>query len=91
MPDVPDPELLMCFDGSENSVGTDRHHGLLPQVVMPGLTAEARSLSTDGPVWRALLELAETTEADVVIGSTSFALAHHSERPVLIIPPAPST
>lgn len=65
-----------------------------------GLAAEVDVRETTGPVWRALLAAADQAEADVIVagsrgfgevrgvllGSTSQALAHHSPRPVLIVP-----
>lgn len=64
-----------------------------------GLEAEAVVHETAGPVWRQLLALADEVDADVVVagsrgfgeiralllGSTSQALSHHSQRPLLII------
>ena len=67
-----------------------------------GLAAEASPLDTTDSVWHALLELARSVDAQVIVagsrglgtiksvllGSTSAALAHHSELPVLIVPPS---
>ena len=65
-----------------------------------GLEAEARVAGATGPPWRALATLAAEQPAAVVVcgsrgqgpfsraalGSTSSALLHHLERPVLVVP-----
>jgi nucleotide-binding universal stress UspA family protein len=57
---------------------------------------------TSGPAWRQLLAVADEVDAEVIVagsrgfgemkalllGSTSQALAHHSRRPLLIVPAA---
>lgn len=67
-----------------------------------GLDAEWHCVDTTDVVWHALLELARSTDAQAIVagsrgfgavksallGSTTAALAHHSELPVLIVPPA---
>ena len=69
-----------------------------------GLTAEGDVRQSTGPVWRELLAAADEADADVIVvgsrgfgevkglvlGSTSQALAHRTERPLLIIPSAES-
>jgi nucleotide-binding universal stress UspA family protein len=65
-----------------------------------GLTPTAVVREAKRPVWRELLDAADASNADVIIvgsrgfgevgawllGSTSSALAHHSARPLLIVP-----
>ena len=69
-----------------------------------GLDAEARSERNSSGVWRAILDFAEREEASVIVagthgqtavqpaplGSVSNALAHHSDRALLIVPSGPS-
>jgi nucleotide-binding universal stress UspA family protein len=66
-----------------------------------GLDARAAVRETTGPVWKALVALADESAADLIVagsrgrgevtalllGSTSRALAHHCRRPLLIVPP----
>ncbi len=65
-----------------------------------GLTADVAPREAVGSTWRTLLAAADDVDAQVVIagsrgfgefralmlGSTSTALAHHSRRPLLIVP-----
>jgi nucleotide-binding universal stress UspA family protein len=65
-----------------------------------GLTADADVRTTKQPVWRELLSAADEAGADLIVagsrgfgevrglllGSTSQALVHHAQRPVLIVP-----
>jgi nucleotide-binding universal stress UspA family protein len=67
-----------------------------------GLEADTDVRKTKGPVWRELLAAADKAGADIVVagsrgygevkamllGSTSQALAHHSRRPLLVVPAA---
>jgi nucleotide-binding universal stress UspA family protein len=65
-----------------------------------GLPAEPIAVEATGPVWTAILEVAEREGAAVIVmgsrgltgvrslllGSVSSAVAHHAHRPTLIIP-----
>ena len=65
-----------------------------------GLTAEARAW-LEAPTWQGVLEVADEIDAAAIVigsrglndleeqweGSLSHQLAHHSKRPVLIVPP----
>jgi nucleotide-binding universal stress UspA family protein len=65
-----------------------------------GLDAEAEVIEAAGPVWETILELAEQHDAATIVmgsrgltglrsmllGSVSNAVAHHADRPTLIIP-----
>lgn len=65
-----------------------------------GLTADVDVRKTTEPVWRELIAAAEAAGADIIVagsrgfgevrglllGSTSQALVHHADRPVLIVP-----
>lgn len=65
-----------------------------------GLAADTVVRETTGPVWRELLGAADDAEADAIVvgsrgfgeikalmlGSTSQALAHHAQRPLVIVP-----
>jgi nucleotide-binding universal stress UspA family protein len=66
-----------------------------------GDECESACVRFDGPSWRGLLNTANDRDATVVVvgsrgltgiagalGSVSAAIAHHSPRPVLIVPPA---
>jgi nucleotide-binding universal stress UspA family protein len=66
-----------------------------------GLDARAAVRETKGPVWKELLAVADDSDADLIVagsrgrgevtalvfGSTSQALAHHTRRPLLLVPP----
>ena len=65
-----------------------------------GFTAKPLSARTSGPLWRTILDTADAEDASAVVlgsrglsgmsaalGSVSHGVAHHSPRPVLIIPP----
>lgn len=70
------------------------------KAVTAGLDAVSDVRKTTAPVWRELLAAADEVDADVIVagsrgygetkalllGSTSQALAHHSRRPLLIVP-----
>jgi nucleotide-binding universal stress UspA family protein len=63
---------------------------------------EAREAPHDVPVWRAILDVADEVDAELIVagthgptavaeqalGSVSGGLVHHSHRPVLIVPAA---
>jgi nucleotide-binding universal stress UspA family protein len=65
-----------------------------------GLEAEATQAESDSSVWRTILDVAERQDVDLIVagthgetavepallGSVSNALAHHSDRAVLIVP-----
>jgi nucleotide-binding universal stress UspA family protein len=65
-----------------------------------GLDADTDVRETTGPVWRELLAAADDVDADAIVvgsrgfgeikalmlGSTSQALAHHAQRPLVIVP-----
>lgn len=65
-----------------------------------GFVVEGRVERSDGAVWETILEIAEQTDADMIVigthgttavrsvllGSVSNAVVHHSERPVLVVP-----
>jgi nucleotide-binding universal stress UspA family protein len=64
------------------------------------LEVQAREAPSDGSVWRAILDVADEVDAELIItgtrgrtavgdsplGSISGGLVHHSRRPVLIVP-----
>jgi nucleotide-binding universal stress UspA family protein len=70
------------------------------RAVAAGLEAEPVTVQTDGPVWRAIVELTEERRADAVVvgarglsrvgsallGSVSNGLVHHATVPVLVLP-----
>ncbi len=65
-----------------------------------GLSAVGRAQVTDGPAWSTLMRVADGEDAaavvvgsrgltglkEVLLGSTSSGLVHHSTRPVLVVP-----
>jgi nucleotide-binding universal stress UspA family protein len=64
-----------------------------------GLAATPLSARSNGPIWRTILDTADARDASAVVlgsrgvsglsaalGSVSHGVAHHSRRPVLIIP-----
>lgn len=61
----------------------------------------AETVRFDGPAWRGLIDAANDRQASAIVvgargltgiantlGSISAAIAHHSPRPVLVVPPA---
>jgi nucleotide-binding universal stress UspA family protein len=66
------------------------------------IEVEAREAPHDVPVWRAILDVADEIDAELIVagthgptavaeqalGSVSGGLVHHSHRPVLIVPAA---
>ena len=66
-----------------------------------GLSVEVRQERNDSSVWQTILDVAEAVDAELIVvgthgatavqsdllGSVSNALAHHSERPVVVVPP----
>jgi nucleotide-binding universal stress UspA family protein len=70
-----------------------------------GFTVEGRLERTATATWRAILNVAEELDAQVIvvgerglstmesvlIGSVSTAVVHHSSRPVLVVPAPPAT
>jgi nucleotide-binding universal stress UspA family protein len=66
-----------------------------------GLKVEVRQQRNDSSVWQTILDAAEAVDAELIVvgthgatavqsnllGSVSNALAHHSERPVVLVPP----
>jgi nucleotide-binding universal stress UspA family protein len=69
-----------------------------------GFAAEGRLERSGASVWRAVLDVAEELDAELIVlgsrghslvesallGSVSNALVHHARRPVLVVPPAPA-
>lgn len=67
-----------------------------------GFAVEARVERADAPVWRAILDVADEIDAELIVvgthgatavesallGSVSNAVVHHSKRPVLVAPAA---
>ena len=67
-----------------------------------GLTVELRLERDKASAWQTILEVADETDADLIVlgtrgrtavqsgllGSVSGAVVHHSERPVLVVPAA---
>jgi nucleotide-binding universal stress UspA family protein len=66
-----------------------------------GFEAEPLSYPATGPLWRAVVDSAAECDAaaivmgsrglsglSAVLGSVSYGVVHHSDRPVLIVPPA---
>jgi nucleotide-binding universal stress UspA family protein len=65
-----------------------------------GLAAEGRSVATEGSNWSALIRIADEEDAlavvvgsrglsglkQMLLGSTSSGLLHHSARPVVVVP-----
>jgi nucleotide-binding universal stress UspA family protein len=70
-----------------------------------GLEVEVRVERNESDVWRTILNVAAETEAELIVvgthgptaiqsdllGSVSNALAHHSKRPVLVVPASTSS
>jgi nucleotide-binding universal stress UspA family protein len=69
-----------------------------------GFAVELRLERNDTSVWRKILDVADETEADLIVagtrgqtalqsallGTVSNAVAHHSARPVLVVPTPPA-
>ena len=67
------------------------------------VTPRVEQSASDTPVWQTILDVATDVEADLIVtgthgatamqpallGSVSSGVAHHSERPMLIVPAAP--
>jgi nucleotide-binding universal stress UspA family protein len=67
-----------------------------------GLDAEPKTVKAVGPVWKAILEIADRENAAVIamgcrgltgvrsllLGSVSSAVIHHAARPTLVVPPS---
>ena len=81
-------------DASDDAAAGAEYAGSL------GLSATSEACRSDGPVWRTILECADTHAAQAIVtgtrgrgdvesailGSTSHALLQHSSRPVIVVP-----
>jgi nucleotide-binding universal stress UspA family protein len=66
-----------------------------------GFAPQPQPVSGEGPAWARLLEAAAATDAACIVvghrptaerlGSTTYGLVHHAERPVLVVPAAPDS
>jgi nucleotide-binding universal stress UspA family protein len=70
-----------------------------------GLDIEVRAERNDSSIWQTILQIADAVEAELIVigtrgttavesnllGSVSNALVHHSERPVVVVPPGRSS
>jgi nucleotide-binding universal stress UspA family protein len=93
-PGVAFEELNLADAKQRARVGAER-------ATLAGFTAEARS-TLGAPAWEGIVDVADEIDADVIVvgsrglngarelfeGSVSHEVAQHSDRPVLIIPPA---
>jgi nucleotide-binding universal stress UspA family protein len=84
---------------AEESIRIAREGTSIAQEV--GLSAQSLVVKAGGPVWKAILEVAERRDATTIVmgsrgltglrslllGSVSSAVVHHTARPTLVIPP----
>jgi nucleotide-binding universal stress UspA family protein len=98
----PDADTLQSLEDAAQENATQSAAEGMKVAADAGLTAEAATRLASGPVWQAILSVADEYDAAAIVlgrrglggvrsmllGSVSNAVVHHSNRPVVIIPRA---
>ena len=96
----PDADSLQSLEEAAEKNATESAAEGVELAAAAGLTAEPVARLARGPVWQAILDVADEYDAAAIVlgrrglggiksmllGSVSNAVVHHSTRPVIIIP-----